>query len=77
MVESLQKLRERLMEIRYMEETGDRIRRTFVRQRRSFDSDERRERLRKLFVRLKSEIFEDILMPHVALEKRFLNMINT
>ena len=60
-----------------MEEIRDRVRRTFVRQRQSYDSDKRRERLRRFFVRPKSEIREVILMPHVALGRRFWNMINS
>ena len=57
-----------------MEETGDRIRRPLM--RRNSDSDERRERLRRFFVRPKSELHKDVLMPQVALGKRFWNMIN-
>ena len=74
MVKRLKELRIRLMEIRYMEETGDRVRRSFV--RRSFDTDERRDRLRRLFIRPKSERYENILMPQVALVKKLWNMIN-
>ena len=57
-----------------MEETGDRMRRSFV--RRSSDSDERRERLRRYFVRPKSEIHKDVLLPQVSLGRRCWNMIN-
>ena len=77
MVKSLQKLRDRIMEIRHMEGTGSRVRKAFVRQRRSSGSDERRERVRRFLVRPKSEIYEDILMPNIALGRRFWNMINS
>ena len=38
--------------------------------RRSSDSDERRERLRRCFVKPKSGLHEDVLMPQVALGRR-------
>ena len=72
----LEGLRLRLVYIKHMEETRDRLRRPLMRRSRSSDSDEKRERLGKFFVRPKSEIHEDILMPQVALGRRFWNMIN-
>ena len=76
MVESLEKLEKRLMDIKHIERAGDRVRKVFLRQRRSSDSDEVKERLRRFFVRPKSEIHEDILMPQVALGRGIWNMIN-
>ena len=57
-----------------MEENGEQVRRSFV--RGSSDTDERRDRLRRLFVRPKSEIYKDVLIPQVALRKKFWIMIN-
>ena len=73
MEKRLEGVRLRYVYIKHIEETGDRIRRPM---RQSSDNDERRERLRRFFVRPKSELHEDFLMPQVALGKRFWNIIN-
>ena len=64
------------MYIKHMEETRDRMRGSFVRQRQNSDSDEKRKRLRRFFVKPKSELQEDVLMPQVALGMRIWNMKN-
>ena len=69
----LEEIRRRYVYIKHMEEIGYRTHRAL---RRSSDCDERGERLRRFFVRPKSELHEDSLIPHVALGRRFWNMIN-
>ena len=44
--------------------------------RPSSDSNEVKERLRRFFVRPRSELHEDVLMPQVSFGKRFWNMMN-
>ena len=70
----LEGLRLRYVYIKHIEERGDRVCRPFVRQ--TSDSDESKERLRRIFVRPKSELHEDSLISHVALGMRFWNMTN-
>ena len=74
MEKRLEEIRLRYVYIKHIEERKDRMRRSFVRQ--TSDTDERRDGLRRFFVRPKSEICEDVLMPQVALGRRFWNMIN-
>ena len=56
-----------------MEERGYRTHRAM---RQNSDSGEVKERLRRFFVKPKSELHKNILMPQVALGRRFWNMIN-
>ena len=73
MEKRLEEVRLRYVYIKHIEERGYRSHRAM---RPNSDSGEVKERLRRFFVKPKSELHEDILMPQVALGKRFWNMIN-
>ena len=73
MEKRLEKVRLRYAYIKYIEEKGYRVHRAM---RPNSDSGEVKERLRRFFVRPKSELHEDILMPQVSLGRRIWNMLN-
>ena len=73
MEKRLEEVRLRYVYIKYIEERGYR---TYRAMRSSSDSGEVKERLRRFFVKPRSELHEDILMPQVSHAKRFWNMWN-